>query len=302
MGRKCLFINDREPYPEDCFHDIDGIEVSWRQDHSGGFSLDQALASAPDTQILITTLFDLDAARLRRLPALEMILTITTSTDFIDKDYCASHGIRVLNTPGFTGASVAEHAMALMLTAAKRLLDFNREIRGGDFRIFQYQGMELVGKTAGIIGMGTIGSQVASMLQGFGMSVLFHNRNPRHSELGRQVDLDTLLRASDVLFLTLSLNPDSRQLLNAEALARLKPGAILVNISPDGLIDFDALRQALEDGVIAYAGLDIHHQDPRFLQLPNTVLSPRRAWYTHEAFERRIRAFTHTLANYLQNP
>ena len=302
MARKCLLLNDREPYPQDCFDAIAGIEVAWEQDHSGGFSLARALDAHPDTQVLITTLMDLCAENLARLPALELIITITTGTDYVDKEYCARHGIEVRNTPGFTGASVAEHAMALMLAAAKRLVDYNSGIRRGDFQVFEHQGIELAGRTAGIVGMGAIGSRVARMLSGFGMRVLFCNRRPRQTDLGTQVGLEQLLAESDVLFLTLSLNADSRGMINADTLEQVKPGAILVNISPDELIDFEALKQALESGRLAYAGLDLHHADRRFLELPNTVLSPRRAWYTQDAFERRIRIFTQTLAECLRTP
>ncbi|EIJ36811.1 2-hydroxyacid dehydrogenase [Thiothrix nivea] len=300
MSKQCLFLNDREPYPQDCFDHIPGIEMHWAQDHSGGFSLVKSLEAHPDTQILITTLMDLNAENLARLPKLELIITITTGTDYIDKAYCEQHGIDIRNTPGFTGASVAEHAMALMLASAKRIADYNREIRNEDFQIFQYQGIELFGRQAGIIGMGAIGSQVARMLQGFGIKVVFCNRKPKDSDIATQVDMDTLLAESDIIFLTLSLNADSRHLINADTLAKVKPGAILINISPDELIDIAALDEALESGRLSYAGMDIHHEDERFLGLPNTILSPRRAWYTQDAFNRRIAIFTQTLADYVQ--
>ncbi|MGB3918720.1 hypothetical protein J9253_15865 [Thiothrix litoralis] len=301
MTKQCLFLNNREPYPEDCFDRIPGIEMVWAQNHTSRFSLVESLETHPDTQILITTLMDLHAANLAKLPKLELIITITTGTDYIDKAYCQQHGIKIRNTPGFTGASVAEHAMALMLASAKRIADFNREIRTGDFQIFEHQGIELCGRQAGIIGMGAIGSQVARMLQGFGINTVFCNRSPKNSDLATQVDMDSLLANSDIIFLTLSLNADSRHLINAETLAKVKPGAILINISPDELINMADLKEALESGKLSYAGMDIHHEDERFLQLPNTVLSPRRAWYTQDAFNRRIAIFTQTLADYMQD-
>ncbi len=302
MTIKCLFLNDREPYPEDCFAAIPGIEVTWVQDHRGGFSLVAALDAHADTEVLITTLMDLGADNLARLPRLRRIITITTGTDYVDKAYCARHGIAVHNTPGFTGASVAEHAMALMLAAAKRLKDYDSGVRRGDFQVFEHQGLELEGKTAGIVGMGAIGSRVAQMLSGFGVRVLFCNRRPKHTALGTQVALERLLADSDILFLTLSMSPEARHLINAQTLAQVRPGAILVNISPDALIDVDALNDALTSGRLAYAGLDLHHEDPRFSDLPNCILSPRRAWYTKEAFERRMRIFTQTLAEAVQAP
>ncbi|MDJ1169469.1 D-isomer specific 2-hydroxyacid dehydrogenase family protein [Roseofilum sp. BLCC_M154] len=300
MVKTCLFVNNREPYPETCFDHISGIDMVWYQDHSDRFSLEEAITNNPTTQILITTLMDWSAAHLKQFPNLELIITITTGTDYIDKTYCQQHNIKVLNTPGFTGASVAEHAVALMLAAAKRLVDFNHKIRTGDYQIFEHQGIELFGAQAGIIGMGRIGSQVAQMLQGFGINVVYCNRTQKVSDLGVQVDLDTLLNTSDIIFLTLSLNETSRQMINQDTLAKVKPGAILINISPDDLIEFSALQSALTKGQLSYAGLDIHHEDDRFLNLPNTILTPRRAWYTQAAFERRIKIFSQTLADYMQ--
>ena len=138
-------------------------------------------------------------------------------------------------------------------------------------------------------------------MQGFGINTVFCNRSPKNSDLATQVDMDSLLANSDIIFLTLSLNADSRHLLNAETLAKVKPGAILINISPDELINMADLKEALESGKLSYAGMDIHHEDERFLQLSNTVLSPRRAWYTQDAFNRRIAIFTQTLADYMQD-
>lgn len=300
MIKQCLFLNDREPYPEDCFEHIAGIRMVWCQDYLGGFSLEDALAQNPSTQILITTLMELSAANLKKLPRLELIITITTGTDYIDKDYCRQHDIEILNTPGFTGSSVAEHAMALMLAAAKRLVGFNSKIRTGDFKIFEHQSIELSRCQAGIIGMGRIGSQVARMLRGFNIDVVYCNRKQIESKVGSPVGLEELLSTSDIIFLTLSLNQDSHCLLNTENLAKIRQGAILVNISPDEIIEFSALEQALSSGRLSYAGMDIHHQDSRFLGLPNTILTPRRAWYTKSAYERRIQIFSKTLADYMQ--
>lgn len=300
MSKNCLFVNNREPYPETCFDRISGIDMVWYQDHSDRFSLKAAIANNPTTQILITTLMDWNASNLKQFPNLELIITITTGMDYIDQDYCRQHHIKVLNTPGFTGTSVAEHAVALMLAAAKRLVDFNRKIRTGDYQIFEHQGIELFGARAGIIGMGRIGSQVARMLQGFGIEVVYCNRSQKTSDLGVQVELDTLLSTSDIIFLTLSLNETSRQMLDREAIAKVKQGTILINISPDELMEFSALESALTSGKLSYAGLDIHHEDDRFLNLPNAILTPRRAWYTQAAFQRRIEIFSQTLANYMQ--
>lgn len=299
MIKNCLFLNNREPYPLDAFDHISNINMVWCQDHSGGFSLEQALADNPDTHILITTLMNLSAENLKKLPQLELIIAITIGTDYIDKNYCQANNIKILNTPNYTGTSVAEHAVALMLTAAKRIVDFNGKVRTGDFQIFEHQSIELFNRKAGLIGLGNIGKQVATMLKGFGMQVLYCNRRPTPSDLGVQVSLDSLLKESDIVFLTLSMSDESKQLINQDALAKMKKGAMLINISPDELIDVAALKLALETGQVSYAGIDIHHQNQAFLELPNTLVTPRRAWYTAESMQRRVQIFTQTLADYM---
>lgn len=301
MLKNCLFLNNREPYPLDAFAHISNVNMVWCQDYTGGFSLEQALADNPDTHILITTLMDLSEENLKKLPKLELIITITIGTDYIDKDYCAANNIKILNTPNYTGTSVAEHAVALMLTAAKCIVNFDSKVRTGDFQIFEHQSIELFNRKAGIIGLGSIGTQVATMLKGFGMQVLYCNRRPTPSDIGVQVSMDSLIKESDIIFLTLSMNKDSKHLINQDSLAKMKKGAILINISPDALIDVPALKQALESGKLSYAGIDIHHENQAFLELPNTLITPRRAWYTAESMQRRVQIFTQTLADYMAN-
>lgn len=299
MTKNCLFLNNREPYPLNAFDHIPNINMVWCQDYVGGFSLEKALADNPDTHILVTTLMDLNAENLKKLPNLELIITITIGTDYIDKDYCAANNIKILNTPNYTGTSVAEHAVALMLTAAKRIVNFDSKVRTGDFQIFEHQSIELFNRKVGIIGLGSIGQQVATMLKGFGVQILYCNRRPTPSDLGVQVSQETLLKESDIVFLTLSMSKDSKHLINQAALASMKKGAMLINISPDALIDVPALKQALESGHLSYAGIDIHHENQDFLELPNTLVTPRRAWYTAESMQRRVQIFTQTLADYM---
>ncbi|HAT13695.1 MAG TPA: hydroxyacid dehydrogenase [Microcoleaceae bacterium UBA11344] len=301
MIKKCLFLNNREPDPEDIFNHFSNLNVVWCQDCSVSFSLETILDQYSDTEILITTFMNLDVSNLSKLPKLELILATTTETSYIDQEYCEKHSIKVLNTPKYTGASVAEHAVALMLTAAKRIVDFNAQVRLGDFQVFEHQGIELFGKKVGIIGMGDLGKKVARIVQGFGMQVKYWNRSQLTTSLGGQTDLNTLLSESDVIFVTLSLNKDTRGIINFSAISQLKKGAILVNISPDELIKFDALKWALKEGKLSYAGIDLLSEDEKYFQLPNLIITPRRGWYTKESFERRIQIVKNTLANYLRN-
>lgn len=299
--KKCLFLNNREPYPEDIFNHLSDLNVVWYQDNSGSFSLEKILDTHNETEILITTFMNLDASNLSKLPQLEFILATTTETSYIDLKYCHQNNIKVVNTPKYTGASVAEHAVALMLTAAKRIVDFNTKVRTGDFQVFEHQGMELFGKKVGIMGMGDIGKRIAKILQGFEMEIRYCNRSVLSTNLGIQTDFQTLLSESDVIFLTLPLNQDTKNIINFQNISQIKKGAILINISPDRLMEFDAVKWALENGKLSYSGIDLLSEDEKYFQLPNLIITPRRGWYTKESFTRRIQIVTDTLTNYLRN-
>jgi lactate dehydrogenase-like 2-hydroxyacid dehydrogenase len=298
--KKALFINNREPYPENIFDPIDNVEMIWCQNVSDPFPLEKIVGLYNETEILVTTFFDLNATILAKLPNLKLILSIATETSFIDKDYCQQKNIKIVNTPNYTGASVAEHAVALLFAAAKRIVDFNQKVRTGDFQVFEHQGIELYHKKAGIIGMGSIGEKLARILKGLGMEVLYYNRSLKQTDVGIQVGLDALLSESDVVFLTLPLNEASVGMLDTKAFAIIKKGAILINTSPDSIVEFSAFKSALESGRLSYAAVDLLSEDVRYFQLPNLIITPRRAWYTKESFERRIGIFTKLLALHAQ--
>lgn len=299
MKKKCLVLNDREPIPEDHLHDLsDRLEVAWYQKQGSAFSLAEALRKHSDAQVIVTTYMDLNADHLRGLAQLEAIIATTISTHFIDSGYCREHDIAVFNAENYTGSSVAEHAVALMMATVRRIPTLDREVRAGNTDCFDYPGTELAGKTAGIIGFGNIGSCVARLLSGFDMRVRYYNRSPRQSEWARPVTLNTLIETSDVVFLTMPLNYDSHHLINADTLKRMKSTALLVNISPDDVMDTLAVRAALQRGEIGAAAMDLLLADV-FVDTPNTLLTPRRAWFTNECFIRRIGLWKRTLESWL---
>lgn len=297
-AKKCLILNDREPIPEDHLDDVAGLETSWYQKTGAAFSLDEAFANHPDTRIIVTTYMDLNAGQLRKLPALEAVIATTISTHFIDSGYCRDHGIQIFNTENYTGTSVAEHAVALMMAGIRKIPAIDREVRHGNADCFEFPGIELAGKTAGIIGFGNIGAHVAQLLGGFNMALQFYNRSPKTSATAKSVGFNALIETSDILFLTLPLNRDSHRMINAEVLKRMKKSAFLVNTSPDDVMDLPAVKTALEQGGIGGAALDLLNARI-FLDTPNTVLTSRRAWYTHECFARRIGLWKNTLIAYL---
>jgi len=299
MKKKCLILNNREPIPENHLDDLgDQLEVVWYQKTGDSFSLPEAIANHADSHIIITTYMNLTAEYLQQMPQLEAIIATTISTHFIDSNYCREHDIQIFNTANYTGSSVAEHAVALMMSGMRKIPAINQEVRQGNTDCFDYPGTELAGKTAGIIGFGNIGSYVAQLLSSFNMQLQYYNRSPRQSHIAKAVSLDTLIETSDVIILTTPLNNDSHQMINADALKRMKSTALLVNISPDDVMDMGAVRDALHQGEIAGVALDLLVVN-YFLETPNTVLTSRRAWYTNECFTRRINQWKGTLKNHL---
>jgi len=284
MKKKCLILNNREPIPENHLEDLEAtLEVAWYQKTGDNFSLQD---------------MDLTAAYLQQMPNLEAIITTTISTHFIDSGYCRSHGIQIFNTENYTGSSVAEHAVSLMMAGMRKIPTIDHQVRQGNTDCFDYAGTELTGKTVGIIGFGNIGSYVAQLLSGFNMQLQYYNRSPRQTDLAKSVSLDTLIATSDVIFLTTPLNNDSHHMIDADALKRMKSQALLVNISPDDVMSMPDVRKALHQEEIGGVALDLLVVT-EFLETPNTILTCRRAWYTNECFARRINQWKGILKNYL---
>ncbi|MDC0357989.1 2-hydroxyacid dehydrogenase [Oligoflexia bacterium] len=296
----CLILNDRDPIPEDALVSLSArLDINWFQRLPDQFSIDEAISGFSYTNYLVTTYADLTAERLGRLEQLKGIVTTTTATEYIDLDYCRSKGISVSNTPKYTGSSVAEHLFALLLGSARQVPTLNQRTHQGDFDCFDVLGVELSGKKLGIIGFGDIGSTVGKIAKGFGLEVMFFNRSDKAGD-GTQVPLAKLLKECDFIAVTIPLNDESRGLLGVPEFELMQPSARLVSISPDAVIDRDALAAALRSGAIAGAALDLLGVDPYYLELPNLVLSCRRAWFTAECFARRIEYWRNTLESHLE--
>lgn len=302
MKKNCLVINDREPIPEKHLEDLISIlKVTWYQEPSNNFDLSKSFVQNTQTNILVTTYAELNKRHLAILPELDAIIATTTAVDYIDLEYCKDNKITVCNTPAYTGTSVAEHAFALTLCAVRKLTQIDKAVRQGNFDCFNFLGTELSQKTMGIVGLGAIGSSVAKISGGFQMKIIYYNRRKKSFAGGQQVGLDFLLRKSDVIVLTLPLNQDSISMIGSQEFSIMKPTTVLVSISHDDIINRDALLKALRTNQIAAAGLDLHKRDSAYINSPNLVLSPRRAWYTSEAVNRRLDAWKDTLTRYLKN-
>jgi D-3-phosphoglycerate dehydrogenase len=208
----------------------------------------------------------------------------TGAASYMDVGELKELGVMVHTIKGYGDTAVAEHTIALMMACCRDIARMDRGIRGGTWA--PQEGVQLRGKTLGIIGLGGIGQEVARIAQGIGMRAIGWNRTPRPD--ANLVDLDTLLTSSDVISLNLTLNDETRGFLDAERMAHLKPGVILVNTARGALVDEAALLAALQDGRIRHAGLDVFHAEPLkpdhpLAQLDNVTLSAHAAFRTLEA-------------------
>ncbi len=220
-------------------------------------------------------------------PHLKHIVFLGTgAASYMNVAELKERGIAVHTIKGYGDTAVAEHTIALMFAAARDIARMDRDVRGGVWT--PQEGVQLLGKTLGVIGLGGIGAEVARIAKGIGMQVIAYNRTPRPDAGIRQVDIDTLLAQSDVVSLNLVLNDDTRGFLSADHLTRMKKGALLINTARGALVDETALIAALTSGHLRHAGLDVFHNEPLkadhpLAKLPNVTLTSHAAFRTEEA-------------------
>ncbi|WP_116368076.1 2-hydroxyacid dehydrogenase [Parahaliea mediterranea] len=226
-----------------------------------------------------------DAALLAEAGQLEFISSMSVGVDHIDLAAAGRRGIAVGNTPGVLVDTTADTAFALLLAAARRVSEADRFVRQGNWRQENawapdfFTGKDVSGATLGIVGLGAIGRAVAKRAQGFGMEVLGWSRSGREVAGVAGVSLDELLLRSDFVSVHTALNAQTRHMINAERIATMKPGAVLVNAARGGIVDEVALAAALVRGDLYAAGIDVFEREPiaadnPLLHLPNVVLTP----------------------------
>ena len=230
----------------------------------------------------------------KRCRALKDVVFLGTGArSYMNPEELAELGISVHIIKGYGDTAVAEAAMALMWEAARGIAHMDREMRNGEW--LRTEGMQLTGKTLGLVGVGGIGAEVARMASGIGMRVLAWNRTPKAQANVTFVDIDTLLKESHVVSMHLLLNDETRGFLSRERIAAMRPGAILVNTARAGLVDEDAMIDALKSGHLRHAGLDVFMIEPLpndhvLKTLPNVTLSAHSAFRTPEASDNLIAA------------
>ncbi|HKS86405.1 MAG TPA: NAD(P)-dependent oxidoreductase [Pseudolabrys sp.] len=251
------------------------------------FSRDELPAVIDDYDIALNDHSYMPTVLVAKCPRLKHVVFLGTgAASYMNIDELNARGIAVHTIKGYGDTAVAEHTIALMFAAARNLARMDREVRAGIWT--PQEGIQLLGKTLGVIGLGGIGVEVGRIARGLGMRVIGYNRTPRPEAGVELVDIDTLLASSDVVSLNLVFNDQTRGFLNKTRIGRMKPGAILVNTARGALVDEAALLQALQDGAIGHAGLDVFHAEPLrpdhpLAKLPNVTLTSHAAFRTLEA-------------------
>jgi glyoxylate reductase len=239
-------------------------------------SPDALRAAAREAVGLLTLVTDrVDAALLEASPRLRAIANMAVGTDNIDVEAAAARGIAVGNTPDVLTDATADLAFALLLALARRIVPGADKVRGGEWRTWEPAGdlgADLAGATLGIVGWGRIGQAVARRAEGFGLAVI-------HSSRSSGVALEELLETADFVSLHTPLTPQTRHLIDGGALALMRPTALLINTARGGVVDQDALREALHEGTIAGAALDVTDPEPLpadhpLLDAPNLLVVP----------------------------
>lgn len=266
---------------------------------------EQVVHRLQDATIAITNKVVLSADILRQLPQLKMIAIAATGTNNVDLDYCREHGIVVSNIRDYATDSVPEHVIALMFALRRNLLGYHRDVHNGvwqekgQFCFFTHPIGDIRGATLGVIGAGSLGKAVAGLAKSLGMKVLFAEHKSAAQCRPGYTPFHDVLAQADVITLHCPLSDHTRNLIGQPELTQMKPSALLINTGRGGLVDEQALVEALQDGKLAGAGIDVFTQEPAPADnplvvssyLPNLILTPHVAWGSDSAIQ--------TLANQL---
>jgi D-lactate dehydrogenase len=265
---------------------------------------------------------------LEQMPALRFIATRSTGYDHIDMAACNERGILIANVPRYGENTVAEHTFALILSLSRKIHKAYQRTVAGDFSLANLEGFDLKGKTLGVVGAGSIGLHVVRIAKGFGMNVIAYDVKPNYliSEVlnFEYVSLEYLLGNSDIISLHAPLLPSTEHMINGETIRQIKRGALLINTARGGLVDTEALLTALDEGILAGAGLDVvegeglMEEEERLmrspessdqlrmvirqhilLRRPDVVITPHMAFYSREARQRILETTVDNITAYL---
>jgi glycerate dehydrogenase len=255
---------------------------------------DQIVERLKGATICITNKVPLREATLKQLPDLKLIAVAATGTDVIDKAYTSANGIVVSNIRNYAFNTLPEHVFALLFALRRNLINYYNSVRQGrwgyanQFCYFDYPIYDIAGSTLGIVGYGALGKEIEKRATALGMKVLINDV----MDVPNKVDIPTILREADVVTLNLPLTPETKNMIGAKEFASMKKSACIINTARGGIIDEQALADALRNGVIAGAGMDVLTVEPpkngNILldpTIPNLIITPHVAWASKEAMQ-----------------
>jgi len=260
------------------------------------YDADEIARQAADADLILTCYTEIPAQVINAAARLKGIVKYGVGTNNIDIETATRNKVMVANCPVYGSDTVADHAFALMISLARRIPELDRAMRDKAW-VWpgQWFGLDLTGKTLGLVGLGRIGRCMARRAQGFGMDLITVDPYVDPADVSDLdvtfTDLDYLLERSDFVSIHCVLTPETRRLLGRDQLQRMKETAFLIDVSRGAIVDEGALIQALKEGWIAGAGFDVFEHEPLapdypLLGMDNVILTPHLAWYTKEAFER----------------
>jgi D-3-phosphoglycerate dehydrogenase len=272
-------------------------------------SKEELIESATNPVGIMTIETDIDESVMEAFPNLEFISVHGIGVDMVDLDAATERGIPVFNTPHYCLEEVATHTLSLILACERRVCQFNSGVKAGGWD-YESEGSirRLSTKTVGVVGCGDIGLEVVKRLNGFDVDILGYDPYVPEEEMSqygiRKADFEDLCESSDIVTVHTPLTESTRDLIDASAFESMEPGVTLVNAARGGIIDQEALHEAIESGTVAYAGLDVLENEPpeddRILEFDNVVVTPHAAWYSEDALAELQRQAGENVAAFLR--
>ncbi|HHF3109721.1 D-2-hydroxyacid dehydrogenase [Vibrio antiquarius] len=300
MSLPTIVFLDRATIPEHIEIPRPSFQHYWRE-----YDLtapEQVIERLADADIVISNKVLLDQNILEQLPQLRMIAVAATGFNNVDVDYCAKHDIAAANVRGYATRSVPEHVIAMLFALRRNLFGYHQDIAAGEwqrnkqFCFFTHPIGDIGGSTLGVIGSGALGQATAQLADALGMQVIFAERKGAPECRPGYVPFEEVLKRSDALTLHCPLNEHTQNLIGQAELQQMKSNAILINTGRGGLVNEDALVDALKQGEIAAAGFDVFTQEPADesnplianMGLPNLLLTPHVAWGSDSSIQRLV--------------
>lgn len=309
---KLAVLLDRDTIDAGGDIDFSALEAMFGEYRSHPYTPTEAIVPRiAGAEVIISNKVMLDENALRSVSGLKLVLIAATGTNNVDLKTAAQLGIPVCNVRAYATPAVTQHTMALILALTTRLIDYRQAVREGrwqkarQFCLLDYPVRELAGKRLGIVGFGELGQGVARLAEAFGMGICVAQRPGGPPQEGR-LPLDELLPQVDVLSLHCPLTPETRNLIGARELALMKRDAILINTARGGIVDEQALAEALRAGRLGGAGFDVLTEEPPVRgnallepDIPNLILTPHSAWASRETRQRLVDELVLNVRSYL---